>query len=124
KKARSLSEFEQPVFLTFIRTPHCASFAIRGANGAEPVQFLAVNAHMLYGAGKDERRREFFALLEWIVNRVKSSKRMYFKNMVLLADLNMEFDDANTQMSDIIRRMIELESSLISGQNSARANFP
>jgi hypothetical protein len=81
KKPKSLGEFTQPAFLSFIRTPHCASFAIKGANDAPSVQFLAVNAHTLFGNGKDERRREFFALLEWIVNRVKSSRHMYFKNM-------------------------------------------
>ena len=33
-----------PVFLSFIRQPHCVSFRITGAAGTEPYNFIAVNA--------------------------------------------------------------------------------
>ena len=124
EKAKSLSDFAQPAFLTFIRTPHCASFSIRGKNGADPIEFLGVNAHNLYGNNKEERNREFFALLDWIIQRAKSSKRMYFKNMIVMADLNMEFDNADNKYSDIIQRLHQLDSTLLTGQSAARANFP
>ena len=61
-KTPSKPPFVLPHFLTFIRTPHCASFRIKGKAGAEPYEFIAVNAHLLYGhKGKqaDERRMEF-----------------------------------------------------------------
>jgi len=124
KKVKSLSDFSHPAFLTFIRTPYCASFLIRGKNGADPIEFLGVNAHMLYGNSKEERNREFFALLDWIIQRAKSSERMYFKNMILMGDLNMEFDNAENKYSDIIQRLHQLDSSLLTGQSAARANFP
>ena len=124
KKPKSLSKFALPAFLTFIRTPHCASFSIKGKNGAAPIDFLGVNAHTLYGKSKEERTREFNALLEWLVKRAKSSDRMYFKNMIVMADLNMQFDDADNQYSDIVKRLIDLESNLLTGQDAARVNFP
>jgi len=124
KKPKSLSEFAQPAFLSFIRTPHCASFSIQGRNGAKPIEFLGVNAHTLYGNSKDERSREFYALLDWIVQRTKTPKRMYYKNMILMGDLNMDFDDPQTRMSDIILKLLQLNSTLLTGSNAARANFP
>ncbi len=124
KKPLGLSDVPHPGFLTFIRTPHCASFSILGKRNAEAVDFLAINAHTLYGASKGERSREFFALLKWLVLRAKQSKRMYHKNMILLADLNMEFNSAETQYSDIVKRLLDLESNLLTRKSSARMNFP
>jgi hypothetical protein len=124
KKKYGLSDVEHPKFLTFIRTPHCASFSISGRNGVNPVEFLALNAHLLYGKSEDERTREFFALLDWLVQRAKQSKRMYFKNMVLMGDLNMDFESANSRYSDIVKRLHDLESNLLTGQSAARVNFP
>lgn len=49
---------------------------------------------------------------------------MYFKNMILMADLSMHFDNATNKLSDIIRRLLELNSTLLSGNNAARVNFP
>ncbi len=124
KKKKTLSSFAHPAFTTFIRSPHCASFRIKGKNGAKEIEFLAINAHTLYGKSKTERNREFFALLEWLVQRAKSPKRMYYKNIVLLADLNMEFDNSEIRLSEIIKRLIELESTLLKGKDAARVNFP
>ncbi len=124
KDKLGLSDVEHPKFLTFIRTPHCASFSIKGRGGASPVDFLAVNAHLLYGKGEEERTREFFALLEWLVRRAKQSERMYYKNIVLLGDLNMDFDSPESRYSDIVRLLIELNSNLLTGQSAARVNFP
>ena len=124
KKPKTLSKVSHPAFLTFIRTPHCAAFSINGRNGAAPVEFLGVNAHALYGNSKEERNREFFALLDWIVQRAKSPDRMYHRNMILMADLNMFFDNATNKFSDIVKRLHDLNSTLLSGSNAARANFP
>lgn len=124
KKPKSLSKYAHPAFLTFIRNPHCAAFAIKGKNGAQPIEFLAVNAHTLFGNSEEERTREFNALIDWLVKRAKSRDRMYFKNMVLMADLNMQFDNAGNKYSDIVKRLIDLQSNLLSGQTAARVNFP
>lgn len=124
KKPKALSQYAHPAFLTFIRTPHCAAFTIKGKNGADPIEFLGVNAHTLYGKSKTERTREFNALLDWLVNRAKARDRMYVKNIIVMADLNMQFDNADNKYSDIVRRLIELQSNLLTGQNAARVNFP
>jgi len=124
KDKLGLSEVEHPKFLTFIRTPHCASFSIKGMGSASPVDFLAINAHLLYGKSKEERKREFFALLRWLVRRAKQSNRMYYKNMILAGDLNMDFGSPNSRYSDIVKLLIELNSNLLTGQSAARVNFP
>ena len=124
KRRLGLSSVTHPGFLTFIRTPHCAAFSIKAKGSADPVEFLALNAHLLFGASETERTREFFALLTWLVQRAKQAKRMYFTNMILLGDLNMDFDDPNVRMSDIIKLLLDLESNLLTGQSAARVNFP
>lgn len=124
KDKLGLSDVEHPKFVTFIRTPHCASFSIKGRGGARPVDFLAVNAHLLYGQSEEERTREFFALLEWLVQRAKQSERMYYKNIILMGDLNMDFGSPDSRYSDIVRLLIELNSNLLTGQSAARVNFP
>lgn len=124
KDKLGLSDVEHPGFLTFIRTPHCASFSIKGTGNADSLDFLAVNAHLLYGQSEEERTREFFALLEWLAQRAKQSKRMYYKNMILMGDLNMDFDSPDSRYSDIVRLLIELNSNLLTGQSAARVIFP
>jgi endonuclease/exonuclease/phosphatase family metal-dependent hydrolase len=124
KDKLSLSDVEHPEFLTFIRTPHCASFSVKGRGSADSIDFLAVNAHLLYGKSKDERTREFFALLEWLVQRAKRSKTMYYKNMILMGDLNMDFESPDSRYADIVGLLLGLNSNLLSGQSAARVNFP
>ena len=83
-----------PTFLTFIRQPHCASFQVpqlEGTNEA-PYEFLVVNAHLLYGKNKKERLWEFIALIEWLTLRAKSRKRTFYDNMLLMGDLNLEYE--------------------------------
>lgn len=124
KRKLGLNDLKHPGFVTFIRTPHCASFSIRPRRNADPIEFLAINAHLLFGAHKSERTREFFALLNWLVNRAKQAKRMYFKNMIVLGDLNMDFDDPKVRLSEITKMLLDLESNLLTGQTAARVNFP
>lgn len=124
KKKLGLSDVTHPGFVTFIRTPHCASFSIRSRGTAKPIEFLGINAHLLFGADESERTREFFALLSWLVNRAKLAKRMYFKNMIVMGDLNMDFDDPEVRLSDITKLLLDLESNLLTGQTAARVNFP
>jgi hypothetical protein len=124
KRKLGLNDVVHPGFLTFIRTPHCASFSIRARGHADPIEFLGINAHLFFGADESERTREFFALLSWLVSRAKQAKRMYFKNMIVMGDLNMDFDDPQVRLSDITKTLLDLESNLLTGQTSARVNFP
>jgi hypothetical protein len=119
-----LSERTHPAFLTFIRTPHCAALRLLGRNGAAPVDFLAVNAHMLFGNAKSERRDEFEALLEWLVERARTTNTALDKNMVLLGDLNMDFQAADNPRKVIEDRLKALNKGALSAAQSARVNFP
>ena len=101
KKAPAKPKPHLPAFLTFIRQPACVSFRIPGAAGVKPYEFLAINAHLLFGEFEDERYMEFLALFEWLVTRAKQAKRLYHPNMILLGDLNLDFDDPDTDRDTI-----------------------
>ena len=110
--------FVLPHFLTFIRTPHCASFRVKGKPGAEPYEFIAVNAHLLYGhkdKQADERRMEFSGLLKWLIERARKAKTMYHKNIILLGDLNLDF-----KAVDARRDAIEAEIKMINDRDLKR----
>lgn len=124
KDPPSLSDYSTPAFLTFIRQPHCAAFEVKGVNGAKGPQFLAVNAHLLYGKGKKERKREFDALLDWLIMRATQRERMYHKNILLLGDMNLEFDNAETKREDIDKRLRSLNRNELSDEQAAKVNFP
>ena len=89
KKKRAKPVVHLPDFVTFIRQPLCVSFRISG-NSPTPLEFLAVNAHLLYGKYADERRWEFEALVGWLVDRARKANRMYCPNIILLGDCNLE----------------------------------
>jgi len=110
--------FVLPHFLTFIRTPHCASFRVGGGAGAEPLEFIAVNAHLLYGDKSkqaDERKREFSGLLKWLIERARKAKTMYHKNIILLGDLNLDFKKVDAR-----RDAIEAEIKRINDRDLKR----
>ena len=66
KRSSRKPRLKMPVFLTFIRQPHCVSFRIGGHPGTQPYEFMAVNAHLYFGNYISDRRQEFDALMEWI----------------------------------------------------------
>ncbi len=88
-----------PAFLSFIRQPYCVSFKIKGLPGTQPYEFMAVNAHLFFGDYMSDRRQEFHALMQWIIERVKNNDKAYYPNFVLLGDLNLDF---NNPVSDRI----------------------
>ena len=90
-----------PVFLTFIRQPFSVSFRISGHPGTQPYEFMAVNAHLYFGRYISDRRQEFNALMEWITGRVTADHRAYYPNFILLGDLNLDFDNPNTDRARI-----------------------
>ena len=91
-KRKTKPKFKMPVFLSFIRQPFCVSFQIKGKAGSEPYLFMAINAHLIYGTS-DDRKREFEALMEWIINRVSQEGKTYYPNFLLCGDLNLDFNN-------------------------------
>lgn len=91
-------------FLQFIRTPFGVSFEVRGHPGLERYPFIAVNAHLHFGRMKD-RRMEALTLIEWILGKVRSGEA---KNIVLMGDLNFDFDKPTTDLKRILKEFDEL----------------
>lgn len=60
-------KFNPQFFVTFARQPHGVAFRIPGAN---PYEFMAVNAHLIFGTRIGDRRREFTALLNLLKSRL------------------------------------------------------
>lgn len=93
---------KMPVFVSFIRTPFAVMFDVVGHPGAERYRFLAVNAHLFFGNFIDDRRQEFNALLSWILGRVQEQPSEQLLNVVLLGDLNLDFDNPRNDIGRIL----------------------
>jgi hypothetical protein len=115
-----------PMFLTFIRQPHCASFEVVPKEGSQekPYEFLVVNAHLLYGDNKDERRWEFDAQIEWLAMRAKNRERTYHNNILLMGDCNLEFENIDETREDIDKWLKGLNARKLKHKTAAKANFP
>jgi hypothetical protein len=115
-----------PMFLTFIRQPHCASFLVLPKDGTseKPYEFLVVNAHLLYGSNKKERLWEFIALIEWLSLRAKSRKTTYYENLLLLGDCNLEFEHIEATREKIDNWLKGLNEKQLKNLQAAKANFP
>jgi len=94
-----------PAFLSFIRQPYCVSFKIVGFPGFKPYEIMAVNAHLFYGQYMSDRRQEFDALMDWIISRVEDNDKAYYPNFMLLGDLNLDFDNPQTDRARIEKVM-------------------
>ena len=77
---------------------------VRAQPGAEQFDFLAVNAHLHFGRLTD-RRQEAAALIEWILGKVRSGDA---ENVMLLGDLNFDFDNPQRDLSRIQQRYMQL----------------
>jgi endonuclease/exonuclease/phosphatase family metal-dependent hydrolase len=126
KKSPSKPPLKLPVFVTFIRQPLCASFRIKPAkgSGADPIELLAVNAHLLYGEDPEERRWEFEALLRWLAARAKQKDRTYHDNILLLGDCNLEFETAEIKRDEIDAQLKDLNDTVLKSKRAAKVNFP
>lgn len=116
--------FVLPEFLTFIRTPHCASFQVKDW-GNDGFEFLAVNAHLLYGdksRQKEERRMEFIGLTTWLAARARQENR-HPKDMILFGDLNLDFDDPEEDEKDIVDQLTTWNKGKLKGFRT-KINFP
>ncbi|RKY18951.1 MAG: endonuclease/exonuclease/phosphatase [Planctomycetota bacterium] len=110
-----------PVFVSFIRAPYCVSFEISGHPGTEPYQFMAINAHLYYGKTMADRRQEFDAVMDWIRGRVTENDRAYYPNFVLMGDMNLDFDNPDT---DRERIQEHLKSFNDASGKEVNVNFP
>ncbi len=100
-----------PTFLTFIRQPSCVTFRIKGADGAKPYEFMAINAHLLYGRYAAERYMEFQALIKWLEYRA-ATEHSYCRDMLLLGDLNLDFNNPNTDRKNIDKDLKSINAKL------------
>ena len=118
--------FVLPRFVQFIRTPQIASFNVNPIGNADPYEFLAVNAHLLYGdksKQKEERELEFKALLAWLIDRAKERGRKYAENLVLLGDLNLDFEESDVRREAINAFIRDMNDNQLRGA-PAKVNFP
>ena len=127
-KGKSKPKRQSPHFLTFIRTPHMATFEVLSPSGAAPYTFSLVNAHLLFGGDgrgeKRERQDEFNALTDWLLERVASTRSLN-RSYILLGDLNLNFDKADDKRRDeIVERIKTMNESLNRQQAATVVNFP
>jgi endonuclease/exonuclease/phosphatase family metal-dependent hydrolase len=122
-KRKSKPTFVAPTFVTFTRTPHLSAFEIPAAGTAKPLGFIAVNAHLIYGA-MVERKAEFEELARWMVNRLSSEARMVAPNFILLGDLNLDLDNSEKDREKIEDFMAELKKTVLDDKDSRRVYFP
>ena len=123
QKTRAKPVVHLPEFVTFIRQPLCVSFQIPGASGTEPYKILAVNAHLLYGKYKDERYKEFLALVGWLADRAKNASKMYYPNIILFGDCNLDFKNPETKREKV-NAFIKERNKTVLKVARAKINFP
>lgn len=125
KKPRkpSAPKFDPLDFYTFARTPHVAAFEAPAYDNGDPLQFLAVNAHLLFGK-RVQRKAEFRELVTWIYSRLKQGNRMVAPNAILLGDLNMDFDDPTTDSAEINDFMKTLNRTVFKSSKTDRVYLP
>ncbi len=124
KRRPAKPTIEIPQFISFIRQPHCVSFRLKSTGNKKPIEFLAVNAHLLYGSNKRERELEFKALLEWLTIRAKYIDKLYHPNILLLGDCNLDFDTVPTMREEVDEFLKGLNKSVLKSKKAATANFP
>ncbi len=109
-------EFDPPFFVTFARQPHGVVFRM---GGPEPYDFMAVNAHLIWGDGGADPRREFTALMDLLKSRLAGDDSI---NLVLMGDLNLDFDNPETDRLRVDKEIKELDAKLTKA--GAHINFP
>ncbi len=123
KDAPGKPTVDLPWFLTFIRQPHCASFEVGWGKTKRPYRFLAVNVHLHYGTRISERRQEFFGLLDWLLAHARTADRRYYPDLILLGDLNLDFDDP-AEDRERIAATLKLLNGATGRAKPAEFNFP
>lgn len=119
--------FVLPEFVQFIRTPHLASFEVPALDDAPPYELICVNAHLLYGdqrRQKEEREREFKALVAWLIDRARERDRNYVGSMALFGDLNLDFEKTDVRRKAIDKFIKSLNSNPTKLKPGTKVNFP
>lgn len=124
KRKKSSPPVPHPHFISFIRQPLCVSFEIKNNNTVNPCQFLAINCHLLYGEDKEERRREFLALISWLVERARNYKKMYYPNMIMMGDCNLNFRKPKVERPKIDNFIKSLNKEQLGSGSRMKINFP
>ena len=88
------------------------------------LNFIAVNAHLLYGKSKSERELEFKALIEWLTLRSKKIRTSRHPNLILLGDCNLDFGPSHVMREDIDTLLKSLNKTYLKSKKAADANFP
>lgn len=109
--AASIRDIKMPTFLAFIRTPFGVEFELRAHPGAERFHFMGVNAHLNFGKFISDRRQEFNALLAWLLGKIHESDSSNSQNLLLLGDLNLDFDNPTTDLPRIIDEIKSLNDA-------------
>ena len=110
------SEFDPPFFVTFARQPHGVEFRI---GEDEPYEFMAVNAHLIFGNRIGDRRREFNALMDLLKSRLGADNSI---NLILMGDLNLDFDKPGSDRDRIDKQIKQLNDDLT--DSGPHINFP
>jgi hypothetical protein len=124
RRPRQKPALRTPRFVTFIRQPLCVSFRVPGTADAVPYEFLAVNAHLLYGRYKSERWFEFEALVTWLIERAKKAERMYHPNIILLGDCNFDLENVDRRRSEVDELIKSVNGWQLNTARTAEVNFP
>jgi len=114
-------KIKMPEFLTFIRQPFCVSFRVNGFPGIVPYEFFAVNAHLYYGKYIADRRQEFDALMKWIIASVASDDTNYCADIMLLGDLNLDYDNPERDRERMLEVLKPVQTDL---GRTCNINFP
>ncbi len=121
KTTSSKPRLKLPFFLTFIRQPFCVSFEIPGLPGTKPYRFMTINAHLNFGKTLLDRKVEFDALMDWIRGRAAMDHRAYYRDFLLMGDLNLNFDNPEADRPDL-----EAQLKTFNGHSgdAVNVNFP
>ncbi|PPR22203.1 MAG: hypothetical protein CFH40_01400, partial [Alphaproteobacteria bacterium MarineAlpha10_Bin3] len=96
---------KMPAFVSFIRTPFGVMFETYGHPGAARYTFKAINAHLYFGNYLDDRHHEIDALLDWILGRALEGDAAEALNIILLGDLNLDYDNPGKDRARIAAKI-------------------
>lgn len=119
RKVPTAPKLDMPAFLSFVRTPFAVGFEARGHPGSERYEFLAVNAHLLFGDSERDRQLEGGALVKWIMGKARENSDRPV-NVALFGDLNLDY---NNPLRDL-PRIADVVDGFNRGRRSVRMSFP
>lgn len=122
-KRKTMPVYTPPEFITFVRTPYVVAFEAPAALDQPALTFTAVNAHLVFGT-MGEREREFEALLDWVIHRLKAEQRLVTPSFILMGDLNLNFDKPRTDRKRIDARIRLTNQEAFGDPNVRRVYFP